>query len=165
MSRSRQDSRESATSQPCHAGGHTSQSPPRVWRRSAGCNGGPHPPACANESFSESRETRRNHTRRQLPGDAAAVSGPIRDILSVKKKNTRDRCGGGISHAPRRWHELLLPSPGWLHPGHWSDAHWRRGDAPRCGDALHRHPTASMSWCCCCAPSVTTAGATATLST
>ena len=63
---------------------HTSQSPPRVWRRSAGCNGGPHPPACTNESFSESRETRRNLTRRQLPGDAAAVSGPIRDFLSVR---------------------------------------------------------------------------------
>ena len=29
------------------------------------------------KSFSESRETRRNLTRRQLPGDAAAVSGPI----------------------------------------------------------------------------------------
>ena len=68
------------------AGGYPSQSPPRVWRRSAGCNGGPHPPACADESFSESRETRRNLTRRQLPGDAAAVSGPIRDFLSVKKK-------------------------------------------------------------------------------
>ena len=39
-------------------------------------------------SFSESRKTRRNLTRRQLPGDAAAVSGagPIRDFLSVKKK-------------------------------------------------------------------------------
>ena len=44
------------------------------------------PPACANESFSESRETRRNLTRRQLPWDAAAVSSPIRDFLSVKKK-------------------------------------------------------------------------------
>ena len=44
------------------------------------------PPACADESFSESRETRRNLTRRQLPGDAAAVSGPIRDFHSVKKK-------------------------------------------------------------------------------
>ena len=33
------------------AGGYTSQSPPRVWRRSAGCNGGPHPPACANGEF------------------------------------------------------------------------------------------------------------------
>ena len=33
------------------AGGYTSQSPPRVWRRSAGFNGGPHPPACANGEF------------------------------------------------------------------------------------------------------------------
>ena len=39
------------------------------------------------ESFSESRDTRRNLTRRQLPGDAAAVSGPIRDFLSVKLRS------------------------------------------------------------------------------
>ena len=41
------------------------------------------------KSFSESRETRRNLTRRQLPGDAAAVSGPLRDFLSVKRKRKR----------------------------------------------------------------------------
>ena len=44
------------------------------------------------ESFSESRDTRRNLTRRQLPGDAAAVSGPIRDFLSVKKKKDEEFC-------------------------------------------------------------------------
>ena len=60
-------------------------------RRSAGCDGGPHSPACANESFSESRETRRNLTRRQLPGDAAAVSGPMRDILSVSAWRSWER--------------------------------------------------------------------------
>ena len=37
------------------------------------------------KSFSESRETHRNLTRRQRPG-AAAVSGPIRDFLSVVVK-------------------------------------------------------------------------------
>ena len=44
------------------------------------------------ESFSESRDTRRNLTRRQLPGDAAAVSGPIRDFLSLSKKKARHTC-------------------------------------------------------------------------
>ena len=66
---------------PCHARftvvdfGHEMHEPepttaPRVRRRSARCDGGPHSPACANESFRSSRETRRNLTRRQLPGDA-----------------------------------------------------------------------------------------------
>jgi hypothetical protein len=37
-------------------------------------------------------ETRRNLTRRQLPADAAAVSGPIRDFLTVKKKKKKIYC-------------------------------------------------------------------------
>ena len=49
-------------------------------------NGGPYSPACAKESFSESRETRRNLTRRQRPGDAGSCARS-RDFLSVKKKN------------------------------------------------------------------------------
>ena len=38
-------------------------------------NGGHHSPACAEESFSESRETRRNLTRRQMPEDGEALPG------------------------------------------------------------------------------------------
>ena len=50
------------------------------------------------ESFSQSRETCRNRnlTRRQLPGDAAAVSGPMRDFLSGR----RGARGRGVAPRP-----------------------------------------------------------------
>jgi hypothetical protein len=55
-------------------------------------------------------ETRRNLTRRQLPADAAAVSGPIRDFLSVKKNGRTDELKGSLEQIPGRLMPLAYPA-------------------------------------------------------